>query len=82
MSTISDLKMWLETGNEVEFSYNSKEYSITYGNDASMGEYISLCEFYKDETKYNTVSDFLDNAKIGEILLRDIWSDVSDVIVY
>lgn len=39
----------IKHGREIEFKYNNKMYSITYGR--TNGEYvISFCEFYKEST--------------------------------
>jgi hypothetical protein len=82
MNNISELKSWLDTGNEIEFMLNSKEYSITYGNEADGKRYISFCEFYKPENKYDTVSDFLSKAKIDGTYLYELWESVTDITVY
>lgn len=42
INNFEKLKKWIETGNEIEFTYKGEEYSVTYPND---GE-ISFCKFY------------------------------------
>ena len=43
------LKEYIECGNELEFKYNNKPYSITYGT-FNNERLISFCEFYKEST--------------------------------
>jgi hypothetical protein len=42
--TKEQLIKWIDTGRELEFSYNGKNYSITYYGDGRK-DYISFCEF-------------------------------------
>lgn len=44
------LKEYIECGNEIEFKYNNKMYSITYGT-FNNERLISFYEFYKEVPK-------------------------------
>jgi len=54
--TKETLKQLIETGREIEFTYNNKNYSITYYND-KRENYISFCEFYKETTDVKSFED-------------------------
>ncbi|MBR0529338.1 MAG: hypothetical protein IJJ76_06160 [Ruminococcus sp.] len=70
----------VESGREVEFEYDGKKYSITYGTVDDV-EVISFCEFYKDSTEVTTADELLkvkrDGVSVEEMLLSlsedDIW---------
>lgn len=52
------LKEYIECGNEIEFKYNNKTYSITYGT-FNNERLISFCEFYKESTEVRTFEELL-----------------------
>jgi len=71
---------YINHGREIEFRYNNKMYSITYGK-INGKHVVSFCEFYKETTEVEnpediatvtrngiSVTDML--ASIGE---EDIW---------
>ena len=70
----------VESGREVDFEYDGKKYSITYGTVDDV-EVISFCEFYKDSTEVTTADELLkvkrDGVSVEEMLLSlsedDIW---------
>lgn len=68
----------IETGYDIEFSYKGKSYSITKTGRNT----ISFCEFYKEPTEFACVDEFINNAKIGDELLKDIWDKVTDISVF
>ena len=82
MNNFKDFEKWIETGNEIEFSYNGKNYSVTYFVNESNKEEISFCEFYKEPVEFYTIEDFINNAKIDNELLKDIWENVVDISVF
>lgn len=82
MNDFNDFKKWIETGNEVEFSYGEKRYSLTYGRKKNGAEYISFCEFYKPDMEFADAADFMSHAKINDRLLKEIWKDVTDITVF
>lgn len=75
-----ELRDYLDSGREIEFKWNGKMYSITYGkiNGRSV---ISFCEFYKDSTEVETPDELLnvkrDNTTVLDMLESltedDIW---------
>jgi len=68
---------------EVSFYYQGLEYGATLGYHP--GENFLTVDFFRcdsvKETKviYNGIDDFANNAKINGKLLKDIWSQVSNV---
>ena len=75
-----ELLDYLDSGREIEFKWNGKMYSITYGkiNGRSV---ISFCEFYKESTEAETPAELLkikrDNTTVLDMLQsltdNDIW---------
>ena len=82
MNDFNTFKKWIETGNEVEFSYNGKRYSVTYGIKGNGDEFISFCEFYKPDMEFIDADDFINNSKIDDIPLKEIWKDVVEIEVF
>ena len=74
--TKADLVKLVNTGREIEFTYNKKDYSITYYNDDRVN-YISFCEFYKETTDVSNV-DELCNIEIDGIRVIDMLNSISD----
>ena len=54
----------IESGHEIEFSYDDKNYSITYGI-LDGARVISFCEFYKESTEVHTVEELLQIERYG-----------------
>ena len=81
---LEELLKYIETGNEIEFKYDGKDYSITYIylDDDQDTRLISFCEFYKATTEVKTAEElwtnvFRDGISVGEMLEsideKDIW---------
>ena len=68
MTNYNELKKLIETGYDIEFSYKGKSYSI------------SFCENYKEPKYFNTVDEFMSNAKIDDMLLSNIWESITDLM--
>ena len=54
----------VNSGREIEFVYDQKKYSITYGVVNGV-EVISFCEFYKESTEVETVDELLKLKRYG-----------------
>ena len=54
----------VNSGREIEFVYDQKKYSITYGVVNGV-EVISFCEFYKESTEVETVDELLKIKRYG-----------------
>lgn len=69
-------------GREIEFKYNGKMYSITYGI-VDGKDVISFCEFYQDTTEVTTVDELLTVSRYGITVLQ-MWSSLTenDIWVY
>ena len=75
-----ELNVLIEEGREIEFLFEGRKYSITYGM-VDDNEVISFCEFYQETTEVTTVGELLAIRRYGksveEMLSRlsdnDIW---------
>ncbi len=75
-----ELEEYINQGNEIEFIYNNKKFSITYG-EFNGKEMISFCEFNKETTEVKTVEELLEVKRYGisveQMLLeckeKNIW---------
>ncbi len=76
MTDYNELKNLIETGYDIEFSYKEKSYSIT---ETGKGK-ISFCEYYKEPKYFDTVDEFMINAKIDNTPLSNIWESVTDLM--
>lgn len=82
MNNFNDFKKWLSIGNEIEFSLQGRQYSITYGINGNGKKYISFCEFYKPDTEFASTKDFMQNASINGKLLSELWNLAEDIEIY
>lgn len=74
------LKEYVDCGREIEFKYNEKMYSITYGIiDAE--EVISFCEFYKETTEVKTFDELIEVSRDGVTLLQ-MWESLTEENVW
>ena len=71
---------YVSQGREIEFQYQGKKYSITYGVIDGK-EVISFCEFYQETTEVETVDELIKVERDGITVLQmlesiteeDIW---------
>ncbi|MCM1285146.1 MAG: hypothetical protein NC213_08155 [Acetobacter sp.] len=82
MNNFEEFKEWIDIGNEVEFTYKGDEYSVTYGKDNNGNKIISFCRFYCKPVDFKSVDDFMNNSKIENEYLKDIWDKVVDIYIY
>ena len=54
--TKAELTNYISRGNEIEFTYGGKRYSITY-NENDPAHPISFCEFYKETSDVKDVEE-------------------------
>ena len=70
MTTV-DIKDQLEHGREIEFNYNGKRYSFTFG-EIDGKKVIAFCEFNKPDIEFDTIDEILaaeyDGFKIAEVI--------------
>ena len=61
---LDQLREYVSEGREIEFKFNGKKYSITYGviDDKDV---ISFCEFYQETTEVETVDELLKVERDG-----------------
>lgn len=77
---LDQLREYVSEGREIEFKFNGKKYSITYGviDDKDV---ISFCEFYQETTEVETVNELIKVERDGVTVLHmlesiteeDIW---------
>ena len=82
MMTKELLADYIDCGREIEFKYNEKMYSITYGI-IDGEEVISFCEFYKETTEVKTFDDLMNVSRDGMTVLQ-MWESLEeeDVWIY
>jgi len=66
----------INSGRELEFVYDNKKYSITYGN-LDGKEVISFCEFYRESTEVTTVDELLKITRYG-VTVEEMLLSLSD----
>ena len=73
---------YVECGNEIEFKFNNKMYSITYGI-VDEKEVISFCEFYKETTEVESFDELIKVSRDGRTVLQ-MWESLEeeDVWIY
>ena len=64
----------------IEFEYNDKKYSITYGERNNV-EFISFCEFYKNSLDVRSPKE-LWNAEYNGIPIRKILENMSNASIW
>lgn len=74
------LKEYIDCGREIEFKYNDKMYSITYGVIDNK-EVISFCEFYKETTEVITFDELIEVSRDGVTLLQ-MWESLTEENVW
>lgn len=78
--TKQELFNYIEHGREIEFIFQSRKYSITYGIIEGK-EVISFCEFYQETTEVETAEELINVTREGVTVLQmleslteeDIW---------
>lgn len=68
---VEKIKDYICQGREIEFTYNNKRYSITYG-EINGEDVISFCEFYKESTEAKSINELMqikqDNITVEEMI--------------
>ena len=78
---LETLKSHIAMGREIEFSYGSERYSITYTFNGKK-QTVHFCQFNSPSKNYDSIDGFLASAMIGDEFLRDILELIKDVTVY
>ena len=76
MMTKELLREYIDSGREIEFKYNDKMYSITYGV-IDEKEVISFCEFYKQSIEVETFEE-LTKLVYGDVTVLEMWQSVTE----
>lgn len=79
---IEEIKRILKDGEEIEFKYNDKNFSITFFDENNKTK-ISFCEFYKEPIDVDSIEAVFDIVYNGETV-KDILKqiDKKDIVVY
>ena len=73
--TKSSLFDYIDQVREIEFQYNEKKYSITYGEYRGK-DVISFCEFYQESTEVTTADELLSVIRDG-VSVAEMWESIS-----
>ncbi len=75
--TKQELEHLVDYGHEIEFTWQGKKFSITYGIDFEKNEYISFCEFYKETTDVKKVEELCEIKRYGTKVI-DMLTSITD----
>lgn len=70
------LREYIATGREIEFTYKNKEYSITYYND-KREKYISFCEAYEELLDVSSADELLASTYKG-MSVKDVIESLTE----
>lgn len=62
--TKKELQKYIIQGDEIEFEYDNKRFSITYG-EFNGEDMISFCEFYRETTEVKSIEELLKIERYG-----------------
>lgn len=80
--TKEELYKLIEEGREIEFNYDNKCFSITYG-ETSGKDVISFCEFYMESTEVIDFDSLLKIKRYGKTVEGMLLScSESDIYIY
>lgn len=74
--TADNLKNLIDTGREIEFLFEERKYSITYGV-LDGEEVISFCEFYQETTEVKNANELLAVSRNGHTV-EEMIAGISD----
>ena len=75
---IEDFIGMYESYGEVGFVYNGQNYGLINSNGKQLAFYRYYDEDF-DQQYFLTADDFINNANISGILLKNIWNEISEV---
>ena len=78
--TKEQLLDFINCGREIEFQFNGKRYSITYGLIDNK-EVISFCEFYQYTTEVTTCDELLRVSR-GGVTVEEMLKNLSEEDVW
>ena len=81
---LEELKEYIQTGREIEFYYNDKQYSITYWypDHNEDNKWISFCEFYKETTEVKTAEELWNNVRRDGVTVGEMLTEVDESQIY
>lgn len=80
----TQLQEYIDIENEIEFTFNDKQYSITYWypDDNEDNRWISFCEFYKETTEVKTAEELWNNVSRDGVTVGQMLSAIDETQVY
>lgn len=73
--TKEELIFCIETKKEFEFSFNEKNYNLTYDKDDNGKDWIVFGERYEGK-KYSSYGEFINKARVENYFFKEILSDI------
>ncbi len=62
----------------MQFKYKEKYYGVVFANNDSNENAIEIFEFNNKSKIFSSVADFIENAKIGEEYIRNLWEETTE----
>ena len=80
----TQLQEYIDIENEIEFTFNDKQYSITYWypDDNEDNRWISFCEFYKETTEVKTAEELWNSVSRDGVTVGQMLSAIDETQVY
>ena len=75
---LQELIEYINTGDEIEFTFNGKQYSITYWypDDNESNRWISFCEFYQETTEVRTAEELWNEVSRNGVTVGEMLSSL------
>lgn len=79
-----ELNEYIQIGNEIEFTFNGKQYSITYWypDNNEDNKWISFCEFYKETTEVKTAKELWNNVSRDGVTVGKMLTSINESQIY
>lgn len=78
-----EFKHLIEYGHELEFTWEKRNFSISYCGSENEKNYISFCEFYKESTEVSTFEELCKIKRYDTTVLDMITSiDDKDISIF
>ena len=75
--TKEELREYIECGDEIEYKYQEKWYSITFARDDKNERWISFCEFHQEPIHVKTFDELI-NIKYNGVTVMEMLESLGD----
>lgn len=72
-----ELSFLVDIKKEIEFIFNNKRYTITYGDDDNGKPYIAFGRLYDEAERFTSLSMLLNRAKIENHFFREMLPTIT-----